>query len=109
MSLNRRRLDRLEGQLRQRGQQATDAAVLAGQAALLERLEEYGRWFDAGLDDAHAPSHITPDQLPERRAMARRAIELYEQFGARAASPADSDSDISPDEGDNTFSEMDGP
>jgi hypothetical protein len=85
MSLNRRRLDRLEGQLRQRGQQATDAAVLAGQAALLERLEEYGRWFDAGLDDAHAPSHITPEQLPERRAMARRVLAVYDEFPARVA------------------------
>ena len=105
----RHRLDRIEQALRQRDRQLTDAATLAGQAALVRRIEEYGTWFDFGLDYDHAPSHNTPDQLPERRAMARRAIELYEQFGARAASPADSDSDISPDEGDNTFSEMDGP
>ena len=81
----KRRLDRIEEVLRQRGKQATDAAVLAGQAALLDRIEAFGVWFDHDLDDDHAPPWIASNELPARRALARRAIELYDEFPARVA------------------------
>jgi hypothetical protein len=80
-----RRLDRIEEQLGRRDRRASDAAMLAGQSALLERLEVFGVWYDNNIDDAHAPSWIAPEDLPQRRAQARRVCEMWDRLHAAAS------------------------